>query len=376
MPSWHLITPESPPMIGGVSEHSRVVAEVARLRGLEAHVWAPSGAAALPGIEVHDTLGTFSPDDLARTDRILDRCAAPRRLVLQWVPHGYGRRGLNVAFSRWVARRARAGDELDVIVHELFVAFTGASWAQPARAVVQRYMARTILSPARRVWLSIPGWEARLRVPWLRLAAPPQVLPVPGTIPVAADASSAAALRAALIGRASHLVGYFGAGGQYAERALSATVDRLCRERGDVAFVCLGRGSVEVAERLAGAVPACTGALSGTGTLTLAYLSRHLHACDVLLQPYQDGVSGRRTTTISALEHGIPVATTCGELSEPFWAGSQAVETVPAGDPASLAAAVSRLLDPTRNAAARAGARRLYKERFQPSVALAPLFAD
>jgi glycosyltransferase involved in cell wall biosynthesis len=96
----------------------------------------------------------------------------------------------------------------------------------------------------------------------------------------------------------------------------------------------------------------------------------------VLLQPYQDGVSGRRTTTISALEHGIPVATTCGELSEPFWAGSQAVETVPAGDPASLAAAVSRLLDPTRNAAARAAARRLYKERFQPSVALAPLFAD
>jgi hypothetical protein len=376
MPSWHLITPEFPPMIGGVSEHSRVVAELATLRGLDVHVWAPSGAAALPGMQVHDTLGTFSASDLARTDSILDRCAAPRRLVLQWVPHGYGRRGLNVAFSRWVARRARAGDELDVIVHELFVAFAGGSWAQPARAIVQRYMARTILPPAHRVWLSIPGWETRLRVPWLRLAARPQVLSVPGTIPVAGDVASAAELRAALLGPANHLVGYFGAGGGYAGRALSATMDRLCRERRDVAVVCLGRGSLEVARRLGSEVPACADALSGTGTLTLAQLSRHLHACDVLLQPYQDGVSGRRTTTISALEHGIPVATTYGDLSEPFWVRSQAVETVPASDPATLASAVSRLLDPTRNAAARAGARRLYKERFQPSVALAPLFAD
>jgi hypothetical protein len=374
--SWHVITPECPPMVGGVSEHTRILAGVAVARGLDVHVWGPGGSAALPGVHVDDGLGGFNASDLAHTGRLLDRCPGPRRLVLQWVPHGYGRRGLNVAFSRWIARRARAGDELDVIVHEPFVDFTGGSWAQPARAVVQRYMAREILSPARRIWIAIPGWERRLRAPWLTLRDAPRVLPVPGTIPVARDAPCVLALRQRLAGGAARLVGYFGTGGEYAERALAVTVQALSRERDDVAFVCLGRGSLEVAARLARAVSGCRAAFSGTGTLALRDLSHHLQACDVMLQPYVDGVSGRRTTTISALEHELPVATTFGRLSEPFWRESPAVETRGCDEPAALAGAVRHLLEPARHAGACASAGRLYAERFHPDIALAPLFGD
>jgi hypothetical protein len=270
-------------MVGGVSEHTRILAGVAAARGLDVHVWGPGGSAALPGVHVDDGLGGFNASDLAHTGRQLDRCPGPRRLVLQWVPHGYGRRGLNVAFSRGIARRARTGDELDVIVHEPFVDFTGGSWAQPARAVVQRYMAREILSPARRIWIAIPGWERRLRAPWLTLRDAPRVLPVPGTIPVARDAPCVLALRQRLAGGAARLVGYFGTGGEYAERALAVTVQALSRERDDVAFVCLGRGSLEVAARLARAVSGCRAAFSGTGTLALRDLSHHLQACDVVI---------------------------------------------------------------------------------------------
>ncbi len=372
--SWHVITPECPPMVGGVSEHTRILADAAAARGLDVHVWGPAGAGALPGVHVDGGLGAFSASDLAHAGRLLDRCPGPRRLVLQWVPHGYGQRGLNVAFSQWVAARARGGDELDVIVHEPFVDFTGGSWAQPIRAVVQRYMARTVLTPARRIWLAIPGWERRLRAPWLTLCSTPQVLPVPGTIPVARDAVAVLALRQRLAGGAARLVGYFGAGGEYAEQALALTVEAICRERGDVAFVCLGRGSREVAARLNRSESSCRVALSGTGTLALADLSHHLQACDILLQPYVDGVSGRRTTTISALEHELPVATTFGELSEPFWLESRAVEVSRAADPAALAGAVRQLLDPARHAGACAASRALYAERFHPDVAFAPLF--
>lgn len=374
--SWHVIAPECPPMVGGVSEHTRILAEAAAARGLEMHVWGPAGAGPLPGVHVHDGLGAFTPPDLARADRLLDSSPRPRRLVLQWVPHGYGRRGLNVPFSRWIARRARAGDELDVIVHEPFVDFTGGSWTQPARAVVQRYMAREVLSPARRVWLAIPGWDDRLRAPWLTLREAPRVLPVPGTIPVDRDAMAVMEIRNRLAGRSARLVGYFGAGGDYAERALALTVEALGRERQDVAVVCLGRGSRDVAARLARARPDSRIALSGTGTLALRDLSHHLQACDVLLQPYVDGVSGRRTTTISALEHELPVATTFGRLSERFWLETQAVDTRPADTPGALVEAVNDLLEAARHAAARAAARQLYAARFHPDVALAPLFTD
>ena len=65
-------------MIGGVSDHSRVIAEMAAARGLEVHVWAPSGASPLAGVQVHDSLGTFTAGDLARTSDEIDRHAAPR----------------------------------------------------------------------------------------------------------------------------------------------------------------------------------------------------------------------------------------------------------------------------------------------------------
>ena len=355
--------------MGGVSEHSRVLAAAAAGRGREVHVWTTPGADPADGVQVHTTLGAFSPAELAHTDSALDRFAAPRELLVQWVPHGFGYRGMNAQFARWIAARAARGDRVDVMVHEPFVDYVGGSWIQPARALVQRYMTRTVLRAARRVWMSIPGWEERL-LPMLSDTSSPRVLPVPGTIPVDRSPSEIQTVRRRLLGPANRLVGYFGTGGPYAEAALQTTVRELAARRRDIAVVCLGRGSEAVAARLN--APAVT----ATGALDLAALSHHLSACDVLLQPYVDGVSGRRTTTISALEHGIPVATTFGALSEPYWKETEAVAIVPAEMPHRLAEATEQLLTDERHAAARTAAAALYAARFEPGVALAPLFEE
>jgi Glycosyl transferases group 1 len=372
MSVWHLISPEFPPMPGGVSEHSRVLVEAASSRGLDVHVWTASGGAALAdgaGVEVHPSLGGFGADDIARTGALLDAFPRPRRIVLQWVPHGYGRRGMNLPFARWIAERACAGDELDVMVHEPFADFIGPSVIQPVRALVQRSMTRAVVSSADRVWLSIPGWETRLG-PMLRPAVTPRVLPVPGTIPVNRDRPGIAALRSRLLGGATALVGHFGAGGRYVEAALERAFGEIAAKRTDVRFVLIGRGTGEIAGRLG------QKAVSGTGLLPARELSQHLQACDLLLQPYADGISGRRTTTISALEHAVPVVTTFGPLSEPFWRETSAVETIAAETPELLAGAVERLLEPRRNGEARSAAVALYAARFDPRVALEPLFAD
>ena len=364
--AWHLVTPEFPPLPGGVSEHSRVLAAAAAGCGRAVHVWTRPGALPANGVQVHTELGAFTPADLLQTDAALDRHAAPRDILLQWVPHGFGYRGMNVHFARWVAGRAAKGDRLDVMVHEPFVDYFGGSWIQPVRGLVQRHMTRTALRVARRVWMSIPGWEGRL-LPMLRDASL-RVLPVPGTIPVDRSASAIEDVRRRALGSASRLVGYFGTGGAYAEAALQAAVRALTAKRQDLAFICIGRGSEEVAARVEAA------RVTATGAIDLTSLSHHLSACDVLLQPYVDGVSGRRTTTISALEHGIPVATTFGALSEPFWKDTRAVAVVPAEAPHLLAGATEQLLADPRHAEAQSAAVALYLARFEPGVALAPLF--
>ena len=366
MAGLHLITCEFPPLIGGVSEHSRVLAEAATARGHDVQVWTGHEGAESPGIRVSGVLGDFSPSALARADAALDACPAPRRVVVQWVPHGYGCKGLNVAFAAWLRRRARAGDQIDLVVHEPFMDFFGRSWFQPAIALVQRYMTWSAVRSAERVWLTIPGWEGRLRFARRRGQPAPRTLPVPGAVPVAPDDGAVSALRLELLQGKRHLLGCFGGDHAFAGDTLGQTIRGLSGQL-DAAFVCIGRGSDTVAAAVRAAVQSSMIPIRSTGQLSPSRLSHHLQACDVLVQPYPDGVSGRRTTTISALEHGVPVITTVGALSESFWRESRAVEAVPVTDGVALAGAVVRLLEPVRHAAAREAALALYRERFDPA---------
>jgi 2-polyprenyl-3-methyl-5-hydroxy-6-metoxy-1,4-benzoquinol methylase len=111
-----------------------------------------------------------------------------------------------------------------------------------------------------------------------------------------------------------------------------------------------------------------------TGALTSDALSEALARCDVLLQPYPDGVSARRTSTLAALRAGKPVVTNGGRLTEPFWRHDPGVELVDAPDPAALGATLVRLLgDDVRLACVAQAGRQLYARRFDVSHALASL---
>ena len=77
--------------------------------GDDVHVWCPGGARPVArGVSVHAALGSHVAADLRRVDAQLDACPGPRRLLVQWVPHGFGYRSMNLWFCLWLARRARA----------------------------------------------------------------------------------------------------------------------------------------------------------------------------------------------------------------------------------------------------------------------------
>ena len=106
----------------------------------------------------------------------------------------------------------------------------------------------------------------------------------------------------------------------------------------------MGLGSREFCDRWMTRRPELASRVFATGVLDEHELSLHIQACDVLLQPYPDGVSARRSTAVSLLAHGAAVVTTRGPLSEGLWAESGAVDAV-ALDPAVLAGAVRGLLN-------------------------------
>jgi glycosyltransferase involved in cell wall biosynthesis len=100
-----------------------------------------------------------------------------------------------------------------------------------------------------------------------------------------------------------------------------------------------------------------------------------LSAVDIFLAPHLDGVTTRRTTVMSALQHEVPVVATDGYFTdEMLREASDAIRLVPLDRPDLFAEAVCRLAeDPSeRRALGRAG-RELYEARFDWPVLTASL---
>jgi glycosyltransferase involved in cell wall biosynthesis len=362
MSDWHLITCEYPPALGGVGDYCRLVAEGLAGAGACVHVWCPPAQRSrpsAPGVTLHPTLGDFGRAALAETGRQLDRFAGPRRLFVQWVPHGYGWRSMNLPFCRWVRGRTRRGDVVDLMVHEPFLRF-GGSCRQYLAAAVHRVMAAVLLRAARRVWLSTPAWESYLR-PYAPRGLALRWLPVFSTVPAGGAGGRDVRRRLAPGGP---LVGRFGSAGPAVNPLLTDTLHRILRGRPDASALLLGRGSERIREQLLAAAGDLAERVHATGALPLDEVPDHLAACDLLLQPLPEGLTTRSTGVMAGLANGRPVVTTAGPLTEPLWSETRAVYLTKL-DAEALASAALGLLErpPERDRLAQAGLD-LYEKRF------------
>ena len=94
----------------------------------------------------------------------------------------------------------------------------------------------------------------------------------------------------------------------------------------------------------------------------------------LMLQPYPDGISSRRTSAMVALSHGRAIVTTAGWLTEPMWAEAGAAILAPVDDPHALAAAAATILfDVSQREAVGRRAAELYDARFHLRHSVAAL---
>ena len=373
---WHLITGEYPPTVGGVAAFSREIAQGLAAAGRDVHVWCPAieADAPTPPVTVHRLARAWSPEGIAEADRELDRFARPRRLFVQWVPHAFGARSLNLAFCRWLRRRAAGGDTLHIMVHEPFLPFEH-GLRQRTAALIHRSMIRTVLAGASRVWLAIPSWQDRI-AHYVPEGISPEWLPVPSSIPVADDGAGVIDVRAARLAPGTQvLAGHFGTFSRETRPLLDRSIARVLDRSNNITIVCFGRGSDEY---VAGREKRVNGdRVVSAGLLADRDASLHLQACDVMIQPYVDGASARRTTLMAALAHGRAIVTTIGPLTEAWWKMTSAVVAVNVTSPDSLGdAALTLATDTARRTETGLRARELYNERFAVRHAIERLVAS
>ena len=340
----HLVTPEYPPRRGGVADYTRQIATELSRRGERVHVWGPEGSASEPGsaVTVHTDLGRFRGIDLRRANDRLDAFPSPRRLLVQWVPHGYGWRAMNLPFCLWLWRRAVAGDSIELIVHEPFVAFSGSA-GHYALAAVQRAMMLLLLSAARRVWVTTEAWTPLLEPYLTSRALRIESLPVPSSLaPV--DPAAVDGVRARYAPGEKQLVGHFGTHGPLVASVLEGVIPRIAEATASTCFLLIGTDSEQFKSLLLANHTHLAGRVSATGGLDARDLPAHIAACDVLLQPYPDGVTTRRTSTMAGLLARVPIVTTRGALTETLWGNPRSVRLAEVGNDEALARHVLQLL--------------------------------
>ena len=360
-PAWHLLSGEYPPQPGGVGDYTRLVALSLARTGQQVHVWTPgdTGVGAEDGVTVHRVPGLFTPAGLPRLSRGLDACPGPRRLLLQYVPHAFGLKAMNVPFCAWFA--ARRKDERWVFFHEVVYPWSARdSLRHQVLAGATRVMARLVGGASDRVFVSIPTWAEHLPARSRRDA---HWLPVPSNIPTEAPEAAVRAVRARL--GSGRVVGHFGTYGTTIGALLERVLVPLLRAGSERQALLLGRGSREFQAVLAARHPDVAGRVHAAGALAAEDASAHLLACDLLLQPYPDGVSARRGSVMAGLGVGMAIVTNTGHLTESLWRERRPVELVEDTRPEAWVDAAERLLaHDGERAALRERATRVYQERF------------
>ena len=199
-------------------------------------------------------------------------------------------------------------------MHEPYLEFGWGPLRHLTMAAVHRLMTAVLLRAADRVWISTPAWESRLRPFALGRAIEMRWLPVPGCETTANGATGTKPIVATL-GRCSS-----------ATSAPTARLWRRCSRNGCAGVMAgatipglllLGAGGEAFATGLLARHPEWRGRVHATGYLSPDLLDTHLTACDVLMQPYPDGITVRRTSAMAALARGRAVVTTTGHLAEP-----------------------------------------------------------
>lgn len=363
---WHIITGEYPPTWGGVSDYTYQISSEFSKEGDQVHVWAPSidlDAGPPDTAQVHALPRGFGLAWLRKLDRNLKSYQGPRNILIQYVPHMYGWKSMNLGFCWWIFRQRR--HNVFVMFHEVAFPFRrGQRFRHALLATTHRMMAWVILRSVRHSFTSTD--------PYLRLLknlgsgrTPISLLRICSNIPMESYASPSLTRDQTHPGDV-FTVGIFSNFAGPIRTALTPAIGSILGNPG-MEVLLLGPGE-SFAQELSKKYPQAADRVKTTGRLQVAQLGSAMQRCDALLQLYPDGASAARGTLIGALASGVPVVTTAGPATDRLLLESGAILFAD-GSAKSIREALELLREnPARAREIADRAQRLYQDSFQPAV--------
>jgi glycosyltransferase involved in cell wall biosynthesis len=388
---WCVVTCEYPPIEGGVSDHTHGLVATLAAQGDVVDVWCPpvpvaddaepASAPVIPGVTVHVLPSHFGLRAVSLLRRELRALPADTRVVVQWVPTAFGWRMMNLRFALMLLRLP--GRRLDLVVHEVGWDVGRETARRALAGIVHRVMTWCAARSARRVYVTIPAWQNRLTLFGARALPPDEEatwVPVSSNVPDHADGQRVAELRRSLLARTHQqrvLVGHFGTFGRFHMALMPHVVARILDEAQDRTFVLVGRGGEALRDYVAKERPELAARIVATGGLAAEEVSTYLAACDVLVQPYEDGASTRRGSLMAGVALGRPTIANRGRSTEELWTAERAIQLTDSHAPHAFAGAVTKLLaDAALRERLSENARRAYAERFAMAHTVAALRAE
>lgn len=343
---WGIVTPEYPPKHGGVSDYTAQVARALVAAGDNATVWFPSAIQADANgthLRLRPLRRGFGFGGRRALARGLDSLPPDARILVQFAPHGFGYRGLNLPIARLLGKLT--SHPLDVMFHEVaFPSLARTPLRHRILSNVQFRMARTVAERADRIFVSTCDWGRLLEnsrsetttITWL---------PVPSNLPMNIPRNEADAARSRFATTDHVLIGHFSTFGSGVSSYLRLAIPHLLASDSRRVCVLMGRGAETARVELMSRVPALAPRLKAADDLAAIDVARLIAGCDAMLQPYPDGISGRRGTAMAVIALGVPMITTSGRLTETLWEESGGVALSNAAMPAELAMVAERTLD-------------------------------
>jgi glycosyltransferase involved in cell wall biosynthesis len=296
----------------------------------------------------------------------LESIAHVGTVLWQYVPHMYGRGGVNLKLPRALWHLQKHQRPQIVLAHEIAAPYS----AWPHRlyyAWAHRSQWRRLLNFADAVGISTEAWLADWRQRRPDVAENLFLAPSPSNVPVAPASNGHAPAWRERHGLppSARVLAYFGTQGEAKQFAWVAAAWEAAQAGGPTCLVVIGEPPEHEPP------DALRSLFEPLGFCEIADVSAALQACDVLALPYVDGVSERRTTFMAGLAHGCAVATTLGYGSGEVLRAARCFAGSDAGSKGDFVRSVTELLDdPARRDRLAGEAREVYRRHYDWPVLL------
>lgn len=365
-----LIFPVLPPALDGIGDYTALLARALAPHADVRVLAGPDPHDAIEGVTVEPAF-TVSPPQGVRHLLTAVEHRRPDWVVLQFNQFSYGRWGFNPFLPLVVRQIKRRLPQTGIawMAHEDFVPVT--SWKFAIMTLWQRWQFWMLGRAADRIFFSIEPWAEKYQR-WFT-DTPVRHLPVASNIPHAGCSREEARRRLGLDPE-TFVAGVFGT--VNASRMLplirrAATAMQAASDRFTLLYV--GPHGAAMREAMGPDLP-----LLDAGRLPAREVSACFSAMDLHLTPFVDGVSTRRGSFLTGLQHSVPTVGTAGELTDALLkdADGEAFLLAPVDDPVTFERhALTLLREDDRRARIAAAARALYDGSFSFEVIAEQLLA-